>query len=107
MTPQVIELINLKLNKKWSPEQISGWLELNESFTISHETVYQDIWRDNQRGDMLFTALRRKCKKYQSPHKNKQSGRGFIKNRVSIDERPQVVDDRSRIGDWKIYLVKC
>lgn len=105
MTPQVIELINLKLDEKWSPEQISGWLELNESFTISHETIYQHIWRDKHRGGMLFTALRRKGKKYQSRHKDKQAGRGFIKNRVSIDERPQVVDDKSRIGDWEIDLV--
>jgi IS30 family transposase len=31
-------------------------------------------------------------------------GQGFIKNRISIDERPEVVDDKSRVGDWKIDL---
>jgi hypothetical protein len=29
----------------------------------------------------------------------------FIKDRVSIDERPSVVDERSRVGDWEIDLV--
>ena len=27
--------------------------------------------------------------------------RGSIKNRVSIDDRPDIVTDRSRIGDWE------
>jgi len=105
MTAKLIELINLKLHEKWSPEQISGWLELNEATNISHETIYQHIWRDKQRGGTLFKALRRKGKKYQSRNKDKQAGRGYIKNRVSIDERPQVVDEKSRIGDWEIDLV--
>lgn len=105
MTAKLIELINLKLDVQWSPEQISGWLELNKAINISYETIYQHIWRDKQRGGMLFKALRRKGKKYQSRSKDKQAGRGFIKNRVSIDERPQVVDDKSRVGDWEIDLV--
>jgi IS30 family transposase len=105
MIATLIELINLKLDDKWSPEQISGWLELNKASNISYETTYQHIWRDKQRGGMLFKSLRRKGKAYQSRSKDKQAGRGFIKNRISIDERPEVVDDRSRIGDWEIDLV--
>jgi IS30 family transposase len=38
-------------------------------------------------------------------HGNTLAGRVHIKNRVSISERPQVVDDKSRIGDWEIHLV--
>jgi IS30 family transposase len=105
MTAQIIDVIELKLSEKWSPEQIAGWLELNEVVNISHETIYQYIWRDKQRGGTLFKALRRKGKKYQHRRHDKQAGRGFIKNRVSIDKRPQVVDDKSRIGDWEIDLV--
>jgi transposase, IS30 family len=30
-----------------------------------------------------------------------KSGRGIIKNRVSIDERPEIVDQKSRMGDWE------
>jgi IS30 family transposase len=58
-----------------------------------------------KKGGYLFQHLRKKCKAYQSRSKDKQAGRGFIKNRINIDERPHVVDDKSRMGDWKIDLV--
>ncbi len=34
-----------------------------------------------------------------------QYARGQIRNRVSIEQRPAVVDKKSRIGDWEIDLV--
>ena len=49
--------------------------------------------------------MSRKGKAYQVRSKDKQAGRGFIKNRMSIDERPKIVDHKSRIGDWEIDLV--
>jgi IS30 family transposase len=79
MTATLIELINLELDDKWSPEQISGWLELNKASNISYETTYQHIWRDKQLGGLLFKSLRRKGKKYQSRSKDKQAGREFIR----------------------------
>ena len=54
-------------------------------------------------GGDLYTHLRRQGKKYDK--RNGKSTRGQIKNRVSIDERPQIVDDKSRIGDWGIDIV--
>jgi len=105
MTKSFTQLIGSKLEEKWSPEQISGWLLKEKNFSISHETIYLYIWADKRRGGQLFQNLRRRGKAYQSRSKDKQAGRGFIKNRVSIDERPQVVEDRSRVGDWEIDLV--
>ena len=49
-------------------------------------------------------TLRRLGKAYH-PRGNKYAGRGHIKNRVSIDERPAIVDEKSRVGDWEIDLV--
>ena len=63
---------------------------------ISYETSYIHIWADKQSGGTLFRHLRRKSKAYQ-PRGNKHAGRGCIKNRVSIDERPKVVDEKTRI----------
>jgi len=40
-------------------------------------------------------------KKYDK-RRNGKSTRGQIKNRVSIDDRPDVVDNKARIGDWEI-----
>ncbi|WP_255358628.1 IS30 family transposase [Moritella sp. JT01] len=105
MTADIIELIDSKIKERWSPEQISGWLREDQSIYISYETIYQHIWVDKQCGGQLFKFLRRKGKVYQSRSKDKQAGRGYIKNRISIDERPQVVDDKSRIGDWEIDLI--
>ena len=31
--------------------------------------------------------------------------RGQIKDRVSIDQRPKIIDNRDRIGDWEIDLI--
>ena len=105
MTTELIELIESKVKEKWSPEQVSGWLGEERNIDISHETIYQYIYSDKRSGGYLFKHLRRKGKAYQSRNKDKQAGRGFIKNRVSIDERPQIVDDKARIGDWEIDLV--
>ena len=41
----------------------------------------------------------------QSRGKDKKASRGFIKNPVSIDEPPSVVEDKIRIGDWEIDLI--
>jgi IS30 family transposase len=105
MTATTVELIESKINAKWSPEQVSGWLREDQCIDISYETIYKHIWSDKQNGGHLFQQLRRKGKAYQSRSKDKQAGRGFIKNRISIDERPHVVDDKSRVGDWEIDLV--
>jgi len=105
MTSNLVALIDSKIQIKWSPEQISGWLREDHNIFISHETIYLYIWADKKRGGQLFQHLRRKGKAYQPRSKDKQAGRGFIRNRVSIDERPAVVEDKNRIGDWEIDLV--
>ncbi len=101
----IIDLIKEKLKIEWSPEQISGCLREEKLIEVSHETIYKHIWSDKRNGGELFKYLRRKGKKYQSRSNEKQAGRGFIKDRVSIDERTQIVDDKERIGDWEIDLV--
>ena len=34
------------LKQQWSPEQISGYLDLTGRLSISHETIYRYVWRD-------------------------------------------------------------
>jgi IS30 family transposase len=78
---------------------------VDQSIGISYETICQHIWSDKKSGGHLFQHLRRKGKDYPSRSKNKEAGRGFINSRISIDERPHVVNDKSRTGDWEIDLV--
>ncbi|MDP0588104.1 MAG: IS30 family transposase [Candidatus Endonucleobacter bathymodioli] len=101
MTPAMIIVIEAKLRIEWSPEQVSGWLLDDQEKLISHETIYRHIWADKQAGGDIYTHLRRQDKKYDK-RRNGKSTRGQIKNRVSIDERPSIVDDKSRIGDTVI-----
>ena len=79
---------------------------LNEhKISLSHERIYQHIWQDKrQRGD-LFQYLRRQGKKYQKRGSNGKQSRGQIIDRISIDDRPQAVDDKKRVGDWEIDTV--
>lgn len=104
MTPRMTADIEEKLRIEWSPEQISGWLLEDQKRLISHESIYLHIWKDKRAGGDLHTYLRRQGKKYDK-RRNGKSTRGQIKNRVSIDDRPSVVDDKSRIGDWEIDTV--
>jgi IS30 family transposase len=102
MTDEVVAMIDRKLGEKWSPEQISGWLLDTQNLSLSHESVYRHIWADKQGGGTLYKDLRRRGKKYQWRGSNGKTSRGQLKNRVSIDERPAVVDEKIEVGHWEI-----
>ena len=91
------------LREEWSPEQISNWLRLEENTCISPEWIYQHILQDKEAGGTLYTNLR--CQKQRKKRYGTSERRGQLKGRVSIDERPEVVDKRSRIGDWEVDTV--
>jgi len=99
MIPQLIELIETKLIEKWSPEQIAGILTKNNVF-ISYESIYRHIWKNKKAGGSLYQNLRRRGKKY-NRRGAKTAGRGCIPNRVDIQQRPKIVEKKSRLGDWE------
>ena len=100
LTPANVAVIEEKLLNDWSPEQISGRLEIEGIVNISHETIYQHIWKDKRSGGTLYKHLRHNGKKYNKRSSGK-AGRGCIPNRTDITERPKIVDEKSRIGDWE------
>lgn len=101
MTPQVITIIEEKMRaEQLSPEQISGWMRETQNINVSHESIYQYIYADQRKGGTLYKQLRRTGKKY-NKRKGKTSGRGLIPNRIDIEQRPAIVETRSRIGDWE------
>jgi len=97
-------MIKRQLEDYLSPEQISGRLSLEMDVNISHETIYRYIWKDKREGGDLYKLLRTQGKKYRARGSGKDS-RGRIKNAVSIDERPEIVEEKRRIGDWEIDTV--
>lgn len=100
LTPTLVTIIEKNLLEKWSPDQISGRLKEKNIASISHETIYQHIWRNKRAGGVLYKQLRHNGKKYNKRSSGK-AGRGCIPNRVDITERPQIVEQKTRIGDWE------
>ena len=92
------------LGQDWSPEQIAGRLKLEGKESISHVTIYKHIHADRLEGGLLFQRLRHGGKKYR-PKKTGHAGVKCIPNRVDISERPAIVDQKIRIGDWERDLV--
>jgi len=97
-------LVERLIRQDWSPEQISGRLEMEHDSTISHETIYQYIYADKAAGGDLHGHLRCR-KKRRKRYGSGRDRRGVIPNRTSIDDRPSVVQDRLRIGDWEADTV--
>jgi IS30 family transposase len=48
MTAELVALVETKLRLDWSPEQVSGWLDLEKHITLNHERIYQHIWADKK-----------------------------------------------------------
>ena len=91
------------LRQDWSPEQISLWLKAECNTSISHEWIYQHILQDKADGGDLYRQLR--CQKQRRKRYGSYNRRGQLIDRGSIDERPAIVDYRSRIGDWELDTI--
>lgn len=100
LTAALVTIIVEKLHEQWSPEQISGRLKAEGIASVSHETIYQLVWNDKRNGGSLYQHLRHNGKKYNKRSSGK-AGRGCIPNRIDIDERPTIVEQKYRIGDWE------
>ncbi len=91
------------LRLQWSPEQISGWLKRTSRCAISHEWIYLHIYSDKAAGGDLHIHLR--CQKKRRKRYGAKSVRGQLVDRQSIDDRPALVESRSRIGDWEVDTI--
>lgn len=100
LTKELIGLIKSRLYKKFSPEQISGVLRKDNGIIISYETIYRMVWADKRMGGTLYKDLRRRGKRY-NKRGSKVAGRGLIPNRRDISERPKIVEEKLRLGDFE------
>ena len=90
-----------KLGKYWSPEQIAGRLKkaCGGFPLISHEPIYKFVYEE--RPDLVRYLRHQKCK-----YRRRRGTRARMKLNKAlkvrrIGERPAVVDERIRIGDWE------
>jgi IS30 family transposase len=105
--PRLRRRISVKLKRKWSPQQIAGWLKRahpdDETARVSHETIYRSLFIQT-RGVLkkeLLAHLRATRTIRRSRHASlKHEGLGQIKDAISIRERPATVEDRAIPGHW-------
>lgn len=105
MTADVVkEVISILKDTQPSPVQIAGRLKDLGKVSLSHESIYRLIWKDKAEGGDLYTHLRHKAKKY-NKRGSKKAGRGLIPGRVDIDERPKIVEEKLRFGDFELDTI--
>lgn len=88
------------LRQELSPEQIVNYLRDENIVSLHHESIYKLVYEDKACGGDLHKHLRIVSKPYRKRY-GSYDNRGKIKNRVSIEKRPLLVERRCRIGDWE------
>lgn len=87
-----------KLKIGWTPEIIAGRSRLETEIAyVCHEAIYQFIYKESPD---LIQLLPRKHKKRRKKYPQRGT-RSNIKNKVSIEDRPQQVADRTEVGHWE------
>jgi IS30 family transposase len=90
------------IKEQWSPEQIVGYCKRKNIPMVSIERIYQYIRKDKALGGDMYKNLRHKLKHRKRPVGGKQVA---IKNRISIEERPEIINKKQRMGDWEIDTI--
>ena len=105
-------IVAKKLKKRWSPEQIAGWLKHtypdDESMQVSHETIYRTLYiqaRGALKKELLQHLRRTRAMRRSRQHTQKTDNHGRISNAISISERPPSVEDRAVPGHWEGDLI--
>ena len=101
----------LFLQHQWSPEQISNRLKLeNNPIAISYSTIYRGIYAGLLEESPLLKGQRGVARKLRHRGKTRHTKghvetRGKIRISYPIEERPEIANNRERIGDWEADTV--
>lgn len=111
LSPVLRDTVEDKLLRRWSPEQISGWLKRTypdeAAMQVSHESIYRTLFVQS-RG-----ALRRELTQYLRTGRvlRRPKASDFLTaevagpNTLHISERPADAEDRAVPGHWEGDLV--
>ena len=103
-------LVQGKLERRWSPEQVSAWLKAEfpgrAEMQVSHETIYQSLYVQG-RGALRreLAASLRTGRALRRPRRVTGERRGKIPGMVNISERPAEIADRAVPGHWEGDLI--
>lgn len=95
LTPEIKQVIEEGLKNTWSPEQTIG----NKKLNISIKSIYNYI-RDN-----LIESNNSQLLRFKGKRRNKNEKRGKFTGKKSIDQRPEIANNRSEFGHYEIDTV--
>jgi IS30 family transposase len=103
-TEEIKEFVRELIEDDYSPEQIVGTAKNLGISCVSHERIYQYLWSDKKQKGDLYKHLRTQGKRYRSRGASKDK-RGQIVGRVGIENRPKIVEEKTRFGDLEMDLI--
>ena len=105
-TERDFALVRKLLRQELSPEQIVGHIRRFRLMKrrLSHETIYQYIWRDKAMGGRLWRHLRQASKRRRKRY-NAYDSRGRLAGKRHISERPKIVETRRTTDHIEIDTV--
>ena len=110
--PRLRGLVQRKLNRCWSPDEISGWMKKtypeDRELRICPETIYRSLLlREGQGLHKRYAAKLRTGRRIRKTRWRTRTGRGSrIRNMRMIDQRPAEVETRLEAGHWEGDLVR-
>jgi IS30 family transposase len=111
VNPALRQLVQRKLNRCWSPDEINGWLRLTyplvPSMWLCSETIYRALLVPGGQG-----LHKRYCRKLRTGRRIRKSRwltraghGGSVQNMTMIDKRPAEVEDNQQAGNWEGDLI--
>jgi len=100
-------VVQRKLNRCWSPDEISGWLRITHpedgSMQLCPETIYRALLIPGGQG--LHKRYCRRLRTGRRVRKSRwltRSGHGsVVRNMTMIDQRPAEVETKQQVGHWE------
>lgn len=99
ITGALRQIVHRKLALKWSPDQIAGWPRRHKIARLGSQAIYRHITRHPR----LRRHLRHQGKRCR---KAAQGRTGPIAGRAGIQQRPEIVERKSRVGDWELDTIR-
>jgi len=99
---KLYDLVMQNIRAGLSPEIISGRLNRefrSDKMRVSHETIYQWLYDDARQGGDTYLSLVRHHKRRRKQRRSLR--KRLFEGRVSISDRPKIVEDKRRFGDWE------
>jgi len=106
--PVALKYVVEELREGKSPDAIAGRMKRESPWhrehAVSHQAIYEYIWKVKEKGGVLHKYLPRKGKRPKF-YGLQGASASNIPNRRDISERPKIVEKKTRCGDWESDLV--